>query len=72
MGQILRVDLGGKDRRDATDPRCGPDGQLRDGIPSGETVPKATVAVIYRINPLRRKDDLPTKKVEGIVCGSMV
>jgi len=30
---------GGKDRCDATDPKCGPDGKLRDSAPSGESVP---------------------------------
>eukprot|EP00551_Chaetoceros_affinis_P008933 CAMPEP_0203671252 /NCGR_PEP_ID=MMETSP0090-20130426/7092_1 /ASSEMBLY_ACC=CAM_ASM_001088 /TAXON_ID=426623 /ORGANISM="Chaetoceros affinis, Strain CCMP159" /LENGTH=344 /DNA_ID=CAMNT_0050536279 /DNA_START=37 /DNA_END=1071 /DNA_ORIENTATION=- len=30
---------GGKDRCDATDPRCGPDGSLRDAPPSGKAVP---------------------------------
>lgn len=33
---------GGKDRCDATDPRCGPDGKLRDEAPTGEPVPSVT------------------------------
>lgn len=31
---------GGKDRCDATDPRCGPDGSLKDAPPAGQPVPK--------------------------------
>lgn len=31
---------GGKDRCDATDPRCGPDGSLKDAPPSGQPIPK--------------------------------
>jgi len=30
---------GGKDRCDATDPKCGPDGVLKDTAPSGEAIP---------------------------------
>lgn len=30
---------GGRDRCDATDPRCGPDGVLRDAPPTGDPVP---------------------------------
>lgn len=34
---------GGKDRCDATDPKCGPDGVLRDAVPSGDPVPNLDV-----------------------------
>ena len=33
---------GGKDRCDASDPKCGPDGKLRDEAPAGDPVPKPT------------------------------
>lgn len=33
---------GGKDRCDATDPKCGPDGKLLGSVPSGEAVPANT------------------------------
>jgi len=32
---------GGRDRCDATDPRCGPDGKLNDAPPEGAAVPQA-------------------------------
>jgi cyclophilin family peptidyl-prolyl cis-trans isomerase len=33
---------GAKDRCDATDPRCGPDGKLQETAPSGDAVPTVT------------------------------
>ena len=38
---------GGKDRCDATDRRCGPDGQLRDTVPSGDPVPEVTNKITH-------------------------
>lgn len=32
---------GGRDRCDPTDPRCGPDGKLKDAPPEGDAVPQA-------------------------------
>lgn len=39
--EAIRWSWGGKNRCDASDPKCGPDGQLRDSLPY-EAVPKPT------------------------------
>jgi len=44
---------GGRDRCDATDPLCGPDGKLRDAPPAGSPVPDSrgqTITDVVRIN----------------------
>ena len=38
---------GGKDRCDATDPRCGPDGKLLDELPAGKPIPKVTNKITH-------------------------
>ena len=46
---------GGRDRCDATDPLCGPDGKLRDAPPSGAPVPDARGLDITDVVALRLK-----------------
>lgn len=41
---------GGKDRCDATDPLCGPDGRMRETALSGESVPEVTNEVTHTVD----------------------
>ena len=41
---------GGKDRCDATDPLCGPDGRMRESALSGESVPEVTHDVTHLVD----------------------
>ena len=40
---------GGKDRCDASDPRCGPNGVLLDSAPTGDAVPAVTARVTHQV-----------------------
>ena len=40
---------GGKDRCDATDPKCGPNGVLLESVPTGEPIPAVTSKVTHQV-----------------------
>lgn len=41
---------GGKDRCDATDPKCGPNGVLLDDVPTGESIPTVPARVTHQVD----------------------
>lgn len=40
---------GGKDRCDATDPKCGPNGILLESVPTGEPIPTVTNKITHQV-----------------------
>jgi len=40
---------GGRDRCDATDPRCGPNGVLLESVPAGDAVPQVVSTITHQV-----------------------